>query len=388
MRILQITEELPPAVLGGAGRIAWETAVGLKHLGHEVHILTAADQGTFPAAIDNVPIHTIRKRPKRWAHWRSVFSRRLEAEVRTVIDTIKPDLIHIHGVAWQIGYRWIKPTIASGIPCIYTAHGVMSAAYGKVMEDVPYSPWSEIGKHRWEMNPLRNRMIVDALNRCSAIVCVSDALKTFLAKTGLKNLTTIHNGIDLDFWKQTESRTEARKALGLESSTTIFLFAGRIGHDKGSTALDDALPEDALLVVAGSEDPRGFPKTQSRVRFFPHQSAEQMKRLYTAVDAVIVPSIYLDPFPTVCLEAMAMSRAVVATCFGGSREAVMDGITGRVVDPRNVNVLREALQRYIAHPDECVKHGDAGRTHMEKNFSRPIYRKNLLEVYERARSRS
>src|SRR3989344_2833734 len=59
MRILTITDELPPYILGGSGRIAWETSKGLQALGHEVTILTAATAGTFAPSIDGVQILTL-----------------------------------------------------------------------------------------------------------------------------------------------------------------------------------------------------------------------------------------------------------------------------------------------------------------------------------------
>ncbi len=384
MRILQLTDDLPPAVLGGSGRIAWETSRGLHDLGHEVHILTAGASGSFPDTKDGVHIHTIPVVPRRWAHYRSVFSKRREREVMHVIENVKPDLIHAHGVAWQLGYRWIQPATESGIPVIYTAHGVMTAAYGKVLDGVPHHWLQDLRRMRWEYNPLRNFFIQKALSRCKKIVCVSDALKNFLATTGLQNLTTIRNGIDLNFWKEQCSKEEARAALGIASSKTIFLFAGRIGHDKGSTALDAALPENALLIIAGDTRAGAFGRIKNQVHCYENQSAEQMRLLYTASDVAVVPSIYLDPFPTVCLEAMACSRPVIATCFGGSKEAVLDSQTGWIVNPNETQKLQEKLQWCIDHRKECEAVGKNARGHMERNFSIERYVGEVMEIYSRS----
>ncbi len=386
MRILQLTDDLPPAVLGGSGRIAWETSLGLSRLGHEVHILTAGASGSFPDTKDGIRIHTIPVIPRRWAHYRSVFSVRREREVMEVIENIQPDLIHAHGLAWQLGYRWIKPATEHGIPVIYTAHGVMTVAYGKVLDGVPHEISQDLRRMRWEYNPFRNVLIRKALNHCKKIICVSDALKNFLAETGLRNLTTIRNGIDLNFWKEQVSREDARKQLDIPKAKTVFLFAGRIGHDKGSTALDSALPENALLIVAGDTRAGAFGRIKNRVLCYENQSAEQMRLLYAACDVAVVPSIYLDPFPTVCLEAMACSRPVIATCFGGSKEAVLDSITGWIVDPNNQIQLREKLQWCIDHREECEVVGKNARKHMEESFSIERYLQKVMKIYESSRS--
>ncbi len=381
MRILLITDELPPLVIGGAGRIVWETSVALARLGHDVHILTAAEEDAFPEKKENVTIHTIPMVPRRWAHYRSVFSGRRGKEVLNIIDRVQPDLIHAHDLAWQIGYWWIAPATKRGIRCVYTAHGVMTVAYGKVLEHQPHSVWQDLKRVRWEYNPLRNFCIRCVLALCSRIITVSDALKNFLAFKGLKNLQTIRNGIDLNFWKEQLSKEEARKQLGIHAEKTVFLFAGRIGHDKGSNALDNTLPAGSLLAIAGDASAGALKNINQQVLSFPNQSAEQMRLLYAACDVAVVPSIYLDPFPTVCLEAMACSRPVIATCFGGSKEAVKDGITGWIVNPLDEPQLKNRLQWCVDHPEEWKKAGIQARMHMEQNFSVERYVKELMEVY-------
>src|SRR5438552_2255721 len=59
MKILLITDDLPPHILGGSGRIAWETTKGLRSRGHDVSILTAAVHGVFPDSIEGIRVHTI-----------------------------------------------------------------------------------------------------------------------------------------------------------------------------------------------------------------------------------------------------------------------------------------------------------------------------------------
>ena len=272
MKILQISEDLPPAILGGSGRIAWEVSLALQASGHEVTILTCAKPGAFPATQNGVRISSIPPRALRWAHYRSVFSKSREREVTRIIDDIRPDLIHAHGIAWQAGYRWIAHAKRLGIPCVYTMHGVMPLSYGKVTGDERALWWMDFKRMRWEMNPLRNPLVKQALRQCDTILCVSDALRTYVERKGYAGCVTLHNGIDLSFWKAAVSRAEARKQLALSPDQPLFLLAGRIGHSKGSTAVDDVLPIDCGLLVAGAAELSAFQKSGKRVTYYPNQS--------------------------------------------------------------------------------------------------------------------
>lgn len=387
MKILQISEDLPPVILGGSGRIAWETSLALVQRGHEVHLLTSAPKGSFSAMQDGIHIHTTPRRSLRFAHFRSVFSQKVASETLAVIDAVQPDLIHAHGLAWQTGYRWIKGAVQRGIPVVYTCHGVMHIAYGKVTGSEKHLWLRDLKRTRWETNPFRNMLIRRALNQTKKIICVSDTLKKYIARFGYTNTVTLHNGIDLSFWKVTTSQADARKQLGLPADRPLFLLAGRLGHDKGGDVIAKSLPPDAELILAGDIPKGGFDNIKDRVHSFRNQSPEKMRLLYCACDAAVVPSIYLDPFPTVCLESMAMSRPVIATTFGGAKEAVIDGVTGWVINPEDTDAFRKKLEWCTEHRSELSAFGKAGRKRMEEVFSLDIYIGKLLAIYREAATR-
>ena len=110
---------------------------------------------------------------------------------------------------------------------------------------------------------------------------------------------------------------------------------------------------------------------------------EEMAAAYGASDAVIVPSVYLDPFPTIVLEAMAAGTPVVASTFGGAQEAVVDGETGYVVDPRDTEEFAGKVLSLLKNPELAARMGMAGIQRVEKKFTAARMAADYAALYAR-----
>lgn len=98
-------------------------------------------------------------------------------------------------------------------------------------------------------------------------------------------------------------------------------------------------------------------------------TGDELRSAYLASRVVVAPSIYLDPFPTVNLEAFAALRPVVATCFGGSREVVEDGVSGYVVNPLDVEVLSAKVADLLIDEEKAKRFGVAGYERVTTDFT-------------------
>ena len=83
--------------------------------------------------------------------------------------------------------------------------------------------------------------------------------------------------------------------------------------------------------------------------------------LFHSARAVVVPSVWADPCPTVVLEAMAGGRPVVAAASGGIVDMVIDGQTGFLVPPGDADALAGALDALLNEPETAAAFGIAGR---------------------------
>jgi glycosyltransferase involved in cell wall biosynthesis len=99
-----------------------------------------------------------------------------------------------------------------------------------------------------------------------------------------------------------------------------------------------------------------------------------------SVDGVVSASVD-EALPTALIEAGACELPVVAADAGGTREIVIDGVTGRLVPLRDVPALTEALLDTIGDPEKAAAYGKAARELAEQKYSLPAWVQRLHELY-------
>ncbi len=103
---------------------------------------------------------------------------------------------------------------------------------------------------------------------------------------------------------------------------------------------------------------------------------------FLASDIFAFPTFYSkEAFPLVNLEAMQFSLPVVSTNEGGISEAVINEITGFVVEPRNVQQLADKLKVLIENKNLREQMGMNGKAHFLKNFTLQRYEHNIKNVF-------
>jgi glycosyltransferase involved in cell wall biosynthesis len=108
---------------------------------------------------------------------------------------------------------------------------------------------------------------------------------------------------------------------------------------------------------------------------------EDVKAAIAALDILVLSSAQPEPFAGVVVEAMALSRPVVATCVGGSIEQVVDGMTGFLVEPGDAKAMAVAIEKLLESKHRRHSFGEHGRARFLEKFEfEPFYQKNL-ELY-------
>lgn len=108
------------------------------------------------------------------------------------------------------------------------------------------------------------------------------------------------------------------------------------------------------------------------------------KPAYAAMDVFVLPSAQPEPFGGVVLEAMAMSRPVIATAIGGSLDQVVDGKTGFLVPPGDADALAAKLEVLLQNGSLREQMGLDARRRLEECFSIDQMVEKLMAVYREA----
>ena len=107
---------------------------------------------------------------------------------------------------------------------------------------------------------------------------------------------------------------------------------------------------------------------------------DDLDRLLPAF-TVFALSSHMEGLGTSLLDAMVFSRPVVATAAGGIPEAVEDGVTGRIVPPRDAAALAQALVAVLGDVPRRRAMGAAGRLRFEQRFTADRMIEETLAVY-------
>ncbi|MCC7257272.1 MAG: glycosyltransferase [Gammaproteobacteria bacterium] len=211
-----------------------------------------------------------------------------------------------------------------------------------------------------------------------------------------ERITLLYNGVDTTrFAGRDESRTAAaREALGLSPGDTVIGMVAAFRPEKDHKLLIDAfarlLPEWATLklVLVGQGGPfwgecrdyvrdRGL---QSHVLFT--GPSGQVESMLAAFDIACLVPRSNEGFSNAVIEAMAMALPLVVTRIGGNAEAVIDGETGYVVEPGDLDALVDRLGALLGDPSARRVMGERARRRVVETFSLPAMLERHVELYE------
>lgn len=398
MRILMLSDVIPPENVGGGGKIVWELAKGLHQGGHDVRLIATTRGAYFEEVREGILTYHLHSDYRyRYNAYIGLYNPQTISHLRRLYAALKPDVINAANVHIHLSYSSLSLAKRLGIPLVFNAHEVMPFAYAKVDHYINAAtpcevdasafrlpPLYNLRQMRTRYNPLRNiairRILTNAPTR--RLAC-SHTLKLALEANDLPPFEVAHNGIDPATMLASESAIESlRDRLGLRGRRVI-LFAGRLSVGKGSRQILAALakiaeqiPDVALLCLTtatpAEQGIEGSEYTALREKHIVQGGwleGETLAAAYHLADVVVFPSITHDPFGLVNLEAMAARKPVVATCFGGAREVVVDSETGYLVNPLQIDGFADRLTRLLHDPELRRRMGEAGYQRVNQHFT-------------------
>jgi glycosyltransferase involved in cell wall biosynthesis len=200
-----------------------------------------------------------------------------------------------------------------------------------------------------------------------------------------------------------ECRKEVRERFGFDNDNFIFVFIGRMVHDKGINELIGSMrrlipefPKLKLLLI-GEMDDNLDPLASENIEFISSSPAinymGQQKdiRPYLLIsDALVFPS-YREGFPNVPIEAGSMNLPSIVTNISGCNEIIKDGLNGKIIEApldnkgKHVNDITDplynAMKWFLTHPEEVERMASNSRKMIQERYEQKDVWHALYEYY-------
>lgn len=386
MKILMLSWEYPPRVVGGIARVVHDLSHKLVNEGHEVTVVTYRD-GNVPYYEDDDGVDVYRVdnfmiSSNNFIDWVMQLNFNMIAKVGEIIsEKGNFDVIHAHD--WLTAYAGKTLKYAYNTPLVSTIHATEAGRNSGIHGDMQ----RYINDTEWMLTYESSEVIVN-----------SNYMKNELQRLfGLpyEKINVIPNGVNLNLFNDVQKDYDFRRRFAMDNEK-IILFIGRLVYEKGIQTLVSAMPKilanyhDSKLIIAGKGGMLDELKAQvnslglgNKVYFTGHLASKDVQKMYKCADVSVFPSTY-EPFGIVALEAMLSGTPVVVSDIGGLNEIVDHGINGMKSYAGNANSLADSILSLLFDPKLCDTVTQNAKAKVKAEYNWTKIADNTHLAYEKA----
>ena len=330
---------------------------------------------------------------KTSASFSAIFDTSLKSlrKVRTAV-TIFSRLIRVQlPLTWKV-WRFIKREAIDVVVLNQDVHfhlpGVLAAKLaGRPCVCRKAGGIGEARRLKWFLNPC-----VDLF------VSISRATETDQRNTpGTKMVVNIYEGLDLQRFANLPPKEHMRESLRLPQHKKVIAAITRVELGKGlpefiqMAAVVFRRHADTVFLIVGDEGPNGGALTR-QLRDLVHALDLDDSVIFTGwrddipsvlkcVDIFVhCPTTFIEGLARTCLEVMAAGIPAVVSQNGGMPDAVVDGVTGFVVPPGDIQAMAESVLTLLESEAQCHEFGERARTRLEQLFDAAQNTRQLQET--------
>jgi glycosyltransferase involved in cell wall biosynthesis len=290
--------------------------------------------------------------------------------IRTILNRIKPDIVHIHS------FDYIHPLMISLVN--FFLNGFPNLIVSTWGTDVIGSSST---RSSWRGTLSKKILLTQAKEITATTHFLAKATSRLAPKN--KKIHVIPFGIDCKAFSK--SKDYYRKSSDFITLGFIKHLKPKYGPDyflKAMPLILREFPETSLIMAGKGEMEYSLKELsthlgiEKKIQFIGYIEYEAVPAVLENIDIFVMPSIEdSETFGVAAIEAQAMEIPVVASNVGGVSEAVQDGKTGILVEPRNIESLANTVIKLIANPELRKRMGKNGRQFVVDNYD---LRKNVL----------
>ena len=238
------------------------------------------------------------------------------------------------------------------------------------------------------------RTLLELTPQFGRLIAVSKASEAKLLAEGraIVPISLIYNGVDLERYDHLEPCCTLAEEYGMEPGSQIVGVVARLEPEKGHPTLLDAWPAviravpDVYLLIVGEGSRRDALEAHARQLRIAHRVVftgrrDDVPAVTAALDVAVLPS-HREAQGLSILEAMALSRPVVASDVGGIPEMIEDGVTGVLVEHDRPELLAAAIVRLLtdhAYADTIAR---AGHDLVHDRFCIELMVSSIEQIYD------
>lgn len=390
MRVMMLSWEYPPRIVGGISPHVYELSQELVKKGVDVHVITkttplAPDEEVEPSGVNVHRVH-LDETPNDFIHEIQLLNRSTERRVRKLLEDWRPGgeptLFHAHDWLSLDAARTLKYEYK--LPIIATLHATEWGRHGGIFSDTS----KYIAEQEFWLTYEAWRLVV-----CSEFM-KGEAIRLFNCPSD--KIDVVFNGVNAEKfqfdWDEDE-RQKLRQQYA-KPDEKIVIYVGRFVREKGIQVLLNAIhvvladqPKTKFLIVGGGHRER-FEKfvdwagLSDHVVFAGFRANRALHELYRCADVAVFPSLY-EPFGIVALEGMAAGIPVVASDAGGLKEVVLHEKTGLTSFANDPSSLAWAIREALNNPDRGQEMAHRAQERLTTDFQWPLLAEQTAQIYDR-----
>lgn len=384
-RVLMLSWEYPPKVVGGLSRAVYDLSRALARQGEEVHVVTSYVHG-YPSfeQLEGVYVHRLpcllESDRVEFIDWVLQLNIAMVSYVEQLANQGHHfDVIHAHDWLVSPASRELKKKYQ--IPLVATIHATEFGRNQGIFTELQ----SKIHGQERQLTYEADQVIV-----CSQYMH-HEVVRLFGLPT--EKVRVIANGVDpANMVMQKEDLLPATHYAHPDEK--IIFFVGRLVREKGAQYLIEAAPEilrscpEAKFVIAG-KGPMKEQLEQMAIQYgVAHKflftgfiDDSQRNALFHHAYIAVFPSLY-EPFGIVALEAMAAQTPLLVSDTGGLSEIVEHGVTGLKIYPGLVDSLKDQLIFALRHKQELQKMAEAAADRFNQAYDWSALARHTTKIYD------